>query len=127
MVYRADETEQDWSDLVHDARNGSPWKVRSSIHMPRWASRLTLVVVDVRVQRLREITLGDMYAEGCTIGKDDLDRGVLPQGWQGPWGEFRDLWDSLNATRAPWSSNPWVVALTFRTVQTNIDSAEAQP
>lgn len=110
----------------HDevGENGRP---RSPIHMPRWASRLTLIVEDVRVERLQDINLGDVYAEGCTTGKEDMDRGLLPQGWQGPWGEFRDLWDSLNGKRAPWDSNPWVVALTFRAIPANIDSAEAEP
>lgn len=125
VVYRADETEQGWDDLRHDARTGAPWKLRTSIFMPRWASRLTLTVTDVRVQRLRDITLGDLYAEGCATGKDDMARGLLPQGWQGPWDEFRDLWDSLNAKRAPWESNPWVAAVTFRAVPANIDSVEA--
>jgi len=64
VVYRADETAEGWSNLQHDARLGL-WKIRSSIHMPRWAARLTLEVTGVRVQRLQDISEEDALAEGC--------------------------------------------------------------
>lgn len=91
-----------------------PPRWRPGIHMPRWASRLTLHVTDVRVQRLQDISEDDAQAEGCPCQSDDDLCGMEAAGW------FRDLWDSLNAERAPWSSNPWVVAVTFRPVLGNI-------
>lgn len=78
--------------------------VRASIHMPRWASRITLEVVDLAVQPLQTISKQDAIAEGVSEWEQD------------PKGAFRALWDSINAKRAPWGSNPWVWAVTFRRI-----------
>lgn len=118
VVYRASETEADWADLRSDAGLGF-WKVRPSIHMPRWASRLTLIVTDVRVQRVQDISTGDAMAEGMTF-PDGMVFGDDPKD------AFRSLWDSLNAARAPWSSNPWVCSVTFEAHKLNIDQMEAR-
>lgn len=90
-----------------------------SIHMPREFSRLTLVVTAVRVQRLQEITLGDICAEG--LATSIYDFAPVQRGFDA----FASLWDSLNARRAAWASNPWVVALTFEAHRCNIDQTEA--
>ncbi|WDA11435.1 hypothetical protein [Paracoccus marcusii] len=99
-------------------RSGAP-RWRPSIHMPRWASRLTLTVTDVRVQRLWDISEKDAKAEGVPPPPE----GIAPE-----WSHydsyvdvFADVWDSLNAERAPWGSNPWVVALSFTVQRGNID------
>jgi hypothetical protein len=87
-----------------------------SIHMPRWASRLLLEVVDVRAQRLQDITDGDCYGEGAISFGDAT--------WPGrPRECFRELWDRINGKRAPWDENPWVWAVTFRRIET--DGGEA--
>jgi hypothetical protein len=80
------------------------------IHMPRWASRITLEVTEVRVQRLQEISEEDAKAEGVfpTAGSR------LPT--RPHQRAFRILWDSINGKRAPWESNPWVWAVSFRTL-----------
>lgn len=97
---------------------------RSPIHMPRWASRLTLIVTDVRVQRVQEISGMDAKREGVSIPAHlpgdgaDLDHAKRA---------FRDLWDSLNAKRGfGWSENPWVVALSFETHHQNIDQMQRE-
>lgn len=99
-----------------------PWK-REKLNarfMPRRFSRITLTVTEVRPQRLRDITLGDCYAEGCTVGKAEADAGALPVGWTGPWDEYRALWNSLHGPDA-WERNDWVWAKTFTVQHGNID------
>ena len=116
VFYRAD------YEAAHgDSGKGLGW--RPSIHMPRWASRLTLTVTDVRVQRLHDISLGDCYAEGCTVGRAEANSGALPVGWTGPWHEYRAIWNSLHGPGA-WDANPWVAALTFTVEKRNIDSGD---
>lgn len=92
-----------------------PWK--PSIHMPRWASRITLDATLVRVQRLQEISEADALAEG-----------VDPSEWTGgpandaPRAAFAELWDRINGKRpgCSWEANPWVRAVSFK-------RAEAEP
>ena len=120
---------------VPDKFAGQFWpRARPSIHMPRWASRLTLTVTDVRVQRLQEISEADAWAEGCKPGELN-DRGEpFPAeephpkcGWVGwdcarDW--YADLWDSLHGPDA-WDANPWVAAYTFTVQHGNIDCLPA--
>lgn len=104
---------------------GEPGRLRPSIHMPRWASRITLIVTDVPVQRLQEISEEDAEAEGARPA-------FSYPGWDGVssvpcyrWG-FHDLWDSLNAKRGlGWDANPWVPAISFTVHLCNIDAMEA--
>lgn len=84
-----------------------PW--RPSIFMPREQSRITLEITDVRVQRLKDITVPDIKAEGV-IPK------TLP--YEAAIAEWTRTWDAINAQRGfGWSVNPWVWALTFRRVE----------
>lgn len=92
------------------SKYGGRW--RPSIHMPRRASRITLEVTDVRVQRLQEISEEDARAEGMGISDG---RAMCGPQWSFRDG-FSDLWDSINGKRAPWESNPWVWAVSFRQV-----------
>ena len=95
---------------------------RSPIHMPRWASRITLEVTDVRVQRLQEISEDDAKAEGVdgyVGGEGTVSRGALnvePGYWHPHFFRqgFSEAWDALNGKRFPWSSNPWVFVVDFR-------------
>lgn len=100
-------------------------KTRVSIHMPRWASRLTLIVTDVRIERLQDISEADAKAEGLQRRMDWLPqyRGsdTLPWRSEFPCDAFHDLWNSINGADA-WEKNPWVVALTFDVEQRNIDA-----
>lgn len=99
-------------------------RFRQGMHMPRWASRLTLTVTEVRVQRLQEISEADAVAEGvnpCAGGHK------CPTGGYGyccgdydPREGYRSLWNSLHGPDA-WGINPWVAAYTFRPVFANVD------
>lgn len=100
-------------------RMGPKWK--PSIHMPRRASRITLEVVDVRVERLQDITDEDVFAEGLDLneaGTFYVDDG--PRDTDGfaefaePRTAFAFLWDGINGDRADWESNPWVWRIEFR-------------
>jgi len=104
--YRADGDLDMWAG--EDGHAGDvPW--RPSIHMPRAASRITLEITDVRVERLQAISEEDALAEGVPFVQNDPFERTARR-------EFQDLWDSLNAKRAPWASNPWVWCLTFKRV-----------
>lgn len=94
------------------------WNVRPSIHMPRWASRLTLRVTYVRVERLQDISEADAEAEGVW-SVFDQDAARTPGTTLGC---FPHLWDSINGKRAPWDSNPWVFAVSFETIRANVDT-----
>jgi len=89
-----------------------------SIHMPRWASRITLEITDVRVERLQEITEEDCIAEGTGLAKiqdaRDPCRGPLIDG-------FANAWDRINGKRAPWAINPWVWVVAFRQLEAERD------
>jgi hypothetical protein len=100
VVYRADGFTPD--EYVYGS-----WK--PSIHMPRWASRITLEVTGVRVERLQDISEADVTAEGWTGGSDPSE--MPPLDWYGR------LWDGLNAARGyGWDANPWVWVVEFKRV-----------
>jgi hypothetical protein len=94
----------------------NPMKWRPSIHMPRWASRITLTITDVRVQRVQDISEEDAEEEGVVNCGNYWQPG---EGFNCPcsfaYGAFSKLWDSINAKRGySWDANPWVWALSFR-------------
>jgi len=94
---------------------------RPSIHMPRWASRLTLTVTDVRVQRVQEITPADAIAEGI---RPSANSQTIDCDTPNPIDGFRALWNSIHGIDA-WGANPWVAAITFDVLRHNIDAAPA--
>lgn len=87
-------------------------KNRVAIHMPRWASRLTLTVTDVRVERLNDCSEVDAIQEGVTL---------VEESYEDPVEAYAALWDSINGAGA-WEANPWIVAITFTVEQRNIDA-----
>ena len=94
---------------------GGKWK--SPIHMPRWASRLTLIVTDVRVQRLQDISAADAIAEGCHVYANSA---TIDCDTPDPRHEYRRIWNSIHGPEA-WAANPWVAAISFKTHKCNID------
>ena len=100
-----------------------------AIHMPRWASRLTLELTEVRVERVQDISEADARAEGISVLP--LQSESDPSAWyqsapgihqdRSARASFSQLWDSINAKRDggiySWEKNPWVWALTFRRVE----------
>lgn len=98
-----------------DAEMADSFEVwRPSIHMPRWASRITLEITAVRVERLHDISEADAVAEGIAR------RG---EGWawySDPWAytmspvtSYSDLWESINGPQS-WEANPWAWVIEFK-------------
>lgn len=94
---------------------GAAGRVRTARFMPRWASRITLRVTDVRVQRLQEITEAEALAEGAAPMLVPPDGGSCPH-VEG----FRVLWDSIHGPES-WGRNPWVWVICFETIKANVD------
>jgi hypothetical protein len=104
---------------------------RPSIHMPRWASRITLEVTGVRVERLQDISKAEAVAEGIERGEGfpGWYRGPLPGDSPGlvesgrkfktptafPRLAYRALWESINGSNS-WDANPWVWVIEFKRV-----------
>jgi hypothetical protein len=85
-------------------------KWRPSIFMPRWASRITLRVTAVRVERVQDISRPDVHAEGVLCQYCKMQQGDICNCTDA----FSHLWDSINAKRGhPWQSNPWVWVVEF--------------
>ena len=89
---------------------------RPSIHMPRWASRINLLVKDIRVERVQDISEEDALAEGTPgawiIGENDLHHRENPNKAHRFF--FSRLWDKINSKRGfGWDVNPWVWVVEF--------------
>lgn len=140
-IYRADLSPAD----------AALWKFRSSIRMPRWASRITLRITSVRVERLQEISEADAVAEGATLGliPENVGGKICRTCGQhrnshvgsaracfGGYGtcfdnrSYRDgyaiLWESINGPGS-WALNPWVWAITFERLSSTPVTGDARP
>lgn len=118
-------------------------KHRPGIHMPRWASRLTLEITGVRVERLQDISESDAQAEGISeVHQSWLENSQRTNDWcrrsrliQKQRGIIRDcaddvgayslLWDHINGAGS-WDQNPWIVALTFKVHKATVDAVLEQ-
>ena len=101
-LYRADDT-----DEVHRQERWFKW--RPSLFMPRKASRITLEITEVRAERLQEITIEDVLAEG--ISQDAIYAGDA-------FLHFGNLWNRLNAKRGySWDKNKWVWPISFKRLE----------
>lgn len=106
IAYRADDwpTDEPGPDYIKGT-----W--RPSIFMPRWASRITLEIVSVRVERVQDISDTDCEREGVDLANASIP-GYLRE-------RFKRLWNSINAKRGfGWDANPWVWVIAFNLVNT---------
>lgn len=127
-TYRSDRTSVPYRDGCPEGYCGRAlwqWpKISTLARIPRWASRITLEVTDVRIERLQEITHEDAIAEG--IGEAEKDRA---EGWQvrdQPLTvaqlAFSRLWEDIHGKYA-WDDNPWVWVIGFRRVEAKTEAA----
>lgn len=130
LSYRADHLDPQGDGPAH------PMTWRPSVHMPREASRITLEVTGVRVERLQAITTEDVLSEGVHVpvsqdgaplirltGRCATAR-YLPPRPQGGWteaallrAEFASLWDSRATRGLRWADDPWVWVVSFKRVE----------
>ena len=103
FVYRADEKQK-----PSDNQIDMPWK--PSISMPRWASRITLEVTTVRVEKLQEIKPEDAIREGYPTDAEKAYGRETYIDW------FKELWNSINGKKYPWESNPLVRVEEFKMI-----------
>lgn len=100
-----------WGDDDGCADGRSCWK--PSIHMPRWASRITLEITGVRVERLNSMTEKDALAEGCLGGHDSIPGYHYSAT---PHEHFHHVWQSIYGDDS-WQANPWVWVVEFKRVE----------
>lgn len=130
--YRASSPELWWDNEGVADHNNPPWK--PSIHMPRAASRLTLEITDIRVERLQDISQEDALAEGIRPMNTTIFNThsmTIPQAFNYPnhngfgWcrdavDSFQTLWQSINGEES-WQANPWVWVIEFTVHRQNVD------
>jgi hypothetical protein len=110
--YEADGDDK-WLELLKDF--GGEWgKTRVSIHMPRWASRITLQITGLRIERLTDISAEDAIAEGAVA--DDYQWSHVNSMCRD---KFRDLWESING-KGSWADDPWVWVVQFKRVSVRV-------
>lgn len=110
---------QDDDDILYyraDSKKWTPGKWTPSIHMPRWASRTTLAIITVRVERLQDISEGDIVAEGVPMRKT---AGMFAEDERLEYllEDFINLWDSIAKPGEQWDDNPWVWVYEFKKLE----------
>jgi len=101
-----------------------PRNSRPSIHMERWASRLTLRITEVRVERLNAISEEDAMQEGCawdTLYVAYVPGSFSPDHHKTYSSAYKALWESINGPGS-WDANPWVWVISFEVIHANVDS-----
>jgi len=98
VQYRADDQDLVWQK-----------KWSASIHMPKWAARIWLDIIGVRIERVQDISDDNIWAEGIRTERK------TPEPKMARHNGFTILWDSINAKRGySWESNPWVWVIEFK-------------
>ncbi|WP_227724756.1 ASCH domain-containing protein [Yersinia proxima] len=124
-----------WKPDTTNMKYGGSW--RPSIHMPRWASRINLLITGVRVERLQDISEQDAMAEGITAKEVIIETryeggghveitadrfffvGGDDEGYESAGEAFAELWDSIYGQKEgeSWQANPWVWVIEFERME----------
>ncbi len=108
-----------WEEPKFGNGPDKPSRWRPSIHMPRWASRITLEVTGVRVERLQDISVADAIAEGIERSGECNWRDYLDHpsnDFANARRSYRSLWEQINGPDS-WESNPWVWVVEFKRLE----------
>lgn len=125
VAFRADESVYSvYGHVAYLERLGVPGiyvdKWKPSIFMPRFASRITLEITGVRVERLQEISCAECDKEGIVPNGDpNWHRGLggIKEEMSVMLSAFETAWDKINGKKHPWSSNPFVWVVEFKRVE----------
>lgn len=110
-IFRADGTV-----LPQRPTTRKPARWTPSIHMPRWASRILLEIISVRVERLNDCSDADAVAEGIGLNPSAIGMKLTnPPGESMAIAMYHALWDSINGAGS-WADNPWVWVVEFKRV-----------
>lgn len=115
LFYAADHPQRPTISVVSpDTGNQWGWRLKIGRFLPAWASRLTLEVTGVRVERLQDISDADAEAEGCQPRQPLTASGiVIPGQWRLG---YRDLWEQLHGPGS-WDANPFVWVVEFKRIE----------
>lgn len=126
--YEADGWRDNWMNVGATPGSVTPGKLRPGIHMPRWASRITLEVTGVRVEQLQDISEADAIAEGIgSVRVSESETRYIDYLMAGKIGEkeatcgsavlsYATLWESINGAGS-WAANPFVWVVEFKRVK----------
>lgn len=125
--YEADSSRtNNWIGFECPPKIATNGKLRPSIHMPRWASRITLEITDIRLERLQDISESDAIAEGIADQPVNCSHYGRKLAWRdyevegitrnNPVDSFKTLWRSINGKES-WNVNPWVWVIEFKRVE----------
>lgn len=107
-IYKTDDI-----DSIDDEGNGIKWK--PSIHMPKSAARIWQEVIEVRVERLQDITEDGAIAEGIFLEAEEINGGILYL--ETARQAYKKLWESINGPGS-WDANPWVWVIRTKIIST---------
>ena len=101
-------------DVPKDCNPKCHKRWRSPIHMFRWASRITLEITAIRVERVQDITVAEIIKEGLHFDLPHAKKKDLGWYYHRPW---KELWDSINKKRGyGWEVNPWCWCVSFKRI-----------
>lgn len=121
---------------LYDSQRGN---FRPSIHMPRWASRIQLEIIEIRVERLQDINEADAQAEGVERWQVGMDK-QPDSGWWRDYSysdeeaeagyppllsakeSYRTLWESINGAGS-WDTNPWVWVIEYKMINRQTEAS----
>lgn len=127
FAYKADKNNEGEEFRKQYIKNGYPYQWKPSIHMPKIAARIWDEIIEIKVERLHDITEEDAIAEGVGVGFQlnagwpdytKIKDGVCELTHDSAYWSYSTLWESINRKKS-WDLNPWVWVIRTKTLSTN--------